>query len=205
MPKTQARSDYSVREARQIRALRSPARQEFVDGLQAIGPCSIAELGALLGRAPDSLYYHLRALERVGLVVEKGSRRSGARTELLYDTPGRLILDHQPHTSSERRDLMQLARSVLRSAERDLQLSLDSGLASYSRGPQRNAWCARVKGWLTPQELTRLRQHLEAAAQLLVQGRRRPDAQLHTVAFALAPLAPSKRGRSPHVSKRSSR
>jgi DNA-binding transcriptional ArsR family regulator len=205
MPTARRRPDFPLRETRQIRALRSPARQEIVDGLQALGPSSIAELGASLGRAPDSLYYHVRALERVGLIVESGARRSGARTELLYDTPGRLVLDYEPRTAAERRALVQLTRSVLRIAERDLNRAIDEGRARYSQSGDRNAWCARVKGWLAPRELAALRKHLEAASRLLVRGRKRPGAELHSLAFALAPLAPSTRGRAPRTTKGRSR
>src|SRR6187402_212726 len=100
-----ARALHAVREARQIEALASGARQELVDALQTLGPCSIADLGAHLGRASDSLYYHVRLLARAGLVVERGSRRSGARDEALWDVPGRLALDVEPRTARERRTL----------------------------------------------------------------------------------------------------
>ncbi len=196
MKRAAGRVDFPLREARQVRALRSPARQELVDALQAAGPCSIAALGELLGRAPDSLYYHVRALERVGLIVQRGKRRSGARDEALYDTPGRLILDFEPRSSAERRDLLALTRSVLRIAERDLRAAVESGTARYARGAERNAWCARVKGWLTQAELAAVRQHLEAASQLLVQGRPRRGASLQSIAFALAPLTPVARARA---------
>mgnify|MGYP001443228693 CR=1 FL=1 len=205
MPTARQRPDFPLRETRQIRALRSPARQEIVDGLQALGPCSIADLGASLGRAPDSLYYHVRALERVGLIVESGARRSGARTELLYATPGRLVLDYEPRTAAERRALVQLTRSVLRIAERDLNRAIDEGRAKYAQSVDRNAWCARVKGWLSARELAALRKHLEAASRILVRGRKRPDAELHSLAFALAPLAPSTRGRAPRTNEKKSR
>jgi len=186
---------FAVREPAQIDALGSPARQEVVDGLQALGPCSIAELAESLGRAPDSLYYHVRKLERVGLVVQRGSRGAGLRREALYDTPGRLVLDHDPGTARERRRLCRLVGGALRIAERDIGVALASGRAVYRRGPRRNAWCARVKGWLTERELAAVRAHLEAASELLVRGRKRPGAGLHAVAFVLAPLAPSTRGR----------
>ena len=48
----------------------------------------IAELAEDLGRAPDSLYYHMRVLQRVGLVVPRGTRGEGVREEALYATPG---------------------------------------------------------------------------------------------------------------------
>jgi DNA-binding transcriptional ArsR family regulator len=188
---------FAIREPRQIAVLGSPARQEVLDGLQVLGPCSIAELAESLGRAPDSLYYHVRKLERAGLVVAAGTRPAGPRPEALYDVPGRMVVDHQPTTARERRALRGLVSSALRIGERDLVAALESGRARYGRGPERNAWGGRNKGWLTPAELAQARAHLEALSELLARGSKRPGAALHAVAFVLAPLAPSPRTRRP--------
>ena len=89
MVETQARGrTYRIRRTEQIEALASPVRQEIVDALQVSGACPIAEVAAQLGRAPDSLYYHVRHLERVGLVVRRGVRRNGQRDEALFGVPG---------------------------------------------------------------------------------------------------------------------
>lgn len=189
------RAFFPIREPRQIAALGSPARQEVLDGLQVLGPCSIAELAESLGRAPDSLYYHVRKLERAGLVVTAGTRPAGVRTEALYDVPGRMVVDHEPASARERRALRGLVSAALRIGERDLVAALESGRARYARGPRRNTWGGRTKGWLTPQELAEARAHLEALSELLARGRKRPGAALHAVAFVLTPLAPSPRSR----------
>jgi predicted transcriptional regulator len=52
--------------ARQIRALASPIRQDILDALTAIGPCSVSELAAAIGRPADGLYYHIRHLLKAG-------------------------------------------------------------------------------------------------------------------------------------------
>lgn len=184
---------YRIRSTRQIEALTSPARQEVVDGLEVAGPCSIAELAELLGRAPDSLYYHVRKLEGVGLIVRAGTRGEGARAEALYDTPGYMVLDHEPATARERSTLMRLVGSVLRIAERDLRAALESGLAIYRRCARRNAWGARAKGWLTREELAEVREHLEAISLIFGRGKKRRGSSLHAVAFVLTPLTPSDR------------
>ena len=187
---------HPISDPRQIAALASPARQEVVDGLQALGPCSIAELGANLGRAPDSLYYHVRALEKLGLVVRAGQRTSGARPEALYDVPGKLALDHEPGTKRERELLASLVAAALRSGARDFRRALDEGRAQHRRSAQRNAWGGRVKGWLTADELAEVRAHLEALTELFVRGTRRRGTQLAALSFVLAPLAPTTRTRS---------
>ncbi len=187
------RKVHRIRSAREIAALGSPARQEIVDGLQALGPASLSELGSALGRAPDSLYYHVRKLLRVGLVVQTGTRGEGVREEALFDTPGQLVIDHEPATAGEKANLLRVLAATLRAAERDLRTAFASGLAIYRRTARRNTWGARTKGWLTRDELREVREHLESAAAILAQGRKRRGAALHTVTFALAPVAPSER------------
>jgi len=196
MKKPPQRPLFPIRERAQIEALASPARQEVADGLQAIGPCSIAVLGDLLGRAPDSLYYHVKKLEAVGLVVARGSRNTGRRDEVLYDVPGRLVLDHEPRTKREKRVVLDVVGSALRIGERDYRAALEAGRAIHGRGSDRNAWGGRVKGWLTPTELAEARRHIEALAQLFARGRKRPDSELFAVAYVLAPLAGTTRNRS---------
>src|SRR5690242_15813062 len=68
----------------QLSVLRSSARQELLDVLTRVDAVSIAELGAMLGRASDGLYYHVRALERAGLVAAAGTRTVRGRSEQLY-------------------------------------------------------------------------------------------------------------------------
>lgn len=196
MPKNAERPLHRIRDRVQVEALASPVRQEVADGLQAIGPCSIAELAELLGRAPDSLYYHVRKLERVGLVVARGTRDTGRRTEILYDVAGQLVLDHVPRTKRERGALLGVIGGALRIGERDYRAALESGRARTARGADRNAWGGRAKGWLSPAEFAAARAHLDALTDLLARGKRRPDAELCAFAYVIAPLAPTRRVRA---------
>jgi DNA-binding transcriptional ArsR family regulator len=76
--------NYIIRSKRQMRALAAPTRQEIVDVLPGMGTVSVAELATALGRPADSLYYHLRILNRVGLVRSAGSHRLNGRRETLF-------------------------------------------------------------------------------------------------------------------------
>ena len=187
---------FRIRASAQIEALRTPARQEIVDSLAVIGPCSIAELASELGRAADSLYYHVTRLEEVGLVVRRGTAGEGVRERALYDVPAaRLVIDHEPASPAQREGLLALVSSCLRIAERDLRRAFERGLAVYRRSPRRNAWGARAKGWLTAGELAEVRAHLEAVSEILTRSKRRGGSKLHALTFVLTPLAPSERGR----------
>lgn len=69
---------------RQLECLESPVRIELFGALRALGPSSIRDLGRYVGRRPDTLYYHVRALQDVGLVVVHEQRAAGARREAVY-------------------------------------------------------------------------------------------------------------------------
>ena len=200
--RAQRAATYRIQAPRQIEALASPARQEVVDALTLIGPTSIAALAEDLGRAPDSLYYHVRKLERVGLVVRCGTREAGSREEALFDVPGaHMVVDIEPRSARERGHLLKLVTSALRVAERDLFAALESGRAIYRRCARRNAWGARVKGWLNPEELSEVRAHLQAIGDIVLASKRRKGSDLHAVTYVLAPLAPSSRSKRPGASK----
>src|SRR5213075_1958557 len=76
----------SISRIDQMRVLSSPARQELLDVLARMGSVSLTELGAVLGRPADGLYYHVRLLQRRGLVRSAGSRVVRGRREQLFRT-----------------------------------------------------------------------------------------------------------------------
>ncbi|HSE63623.1 MAG TPA: helix-turn-helix domain-containing protein, partial [Thermoanaerobaculia bacterium] len=78
------RSDRTISEPAQLQVLASPLRQEILDLLARTGDAQVSEIAALLGRPADSLYYHLRELTRVGLVVSSRARANGRRGEMLF-------------------------------------------------------------------------------------------------------------------------
>src|SRR5580704_15095748 len=78
------KDNYIIRDKRQMRALAASTRQEIVDVLPRMGTVSVAEIATALRRPADSLYYHLRILKRVGLVLDAGYRMLNGRREALF-------------------------------------------------------------------------------------------------------------------------
>jgi DNA-binding transcriptional ArsR family regulator len=193
MPRTPSKP-YLIETLPQLRALRSPARQEVLDAVQAAGPCSIAELGSLLGRAPDSLYYHARSLLRLGLLIETPPARPGARGVLL-DVPGRpMTIRYKPGIPASRRALSATVASMLRLTSRDFAAGLASPDA-VPEGPDRNLWAARIKARLTAAQSARLSSLLARAADLIVSASRKPpgpDTRLVALTFAMTPVSPRR-------------
>ncbi len=177
--------------ARQVRALISPVRQEIVDALESAGPRSVAELAALLGQAPDGLYFHLRHLERSGLVVERERRKTGRHVAAVYDLVTRpLRLSYAAPARAG--DLAAVIASALRLATRDFRRALHrAGVAT--EGPNRELWGARAKGWVTPAQILRINELLNEVSEIMRAGTPRPSARPLSLSFVLAPSPPSPR------------
>lgn len=185
-----------ISETRQIDALASPARQEIIDTLEAAGPSSAAELGALLGRAPDSLYFHLKQLETVGLVKHTERDIGRGRTEAVYaPTSNDLRLSQAVFSPENNPSLIRLLRSMFRITTRDLEDALETGLARV-RGKKCNFRAARLKAWLTPEQIVEVNEHMDAIMAVMRQGERPAGGQLHAVSVAMTPVAPSDRAAS---------
>ena len=179
---------YLVSGPAQIAALASPVRLELLDSVHAAGPGSIAEIARLLGRSPHSLYYHVRLLLRLRLLVDVGRRRAGRRLEAVYDVPARpLRLRYNAGTGSAARAVVRTSRALLRLAARDFAAAIATA-GVVTEGPLRALWCGRSKGWITRAELRRVNAHLRAITALLGRGGRRPGARLHSVVFASTPV-----------------
>src|SRR6187551_1519516 len=73
-----------------LRALAHPARLTVVDELYQGGERTASELAALTGLTPSAMSYHLRALERWG-VVERAPAR-GDKRERPWRAPARALV-----------------------------------------------------------------------------------------------------------------
>jgi hypothetical protein len=188
---------FTIRTRAQLAAIASPVRQEILDGVQAIGPCSIAAAAELLGRPADALYYHVRTLERLGLLVQAGTRRNGRRDEALYDVPNRpLRIRYEPADPANRAVVRRAVAAAVRLSQRDFDGALASG-EFVAHGPRRSAWGGRVKGWLTPAELARVNGHIDQISRLIGRAGRPKGARLHSFAWLLAPIRERPRRRTP--------
>jgi DNA-binding transcriptional ArsR family regulator len=152
---------YPIRELRQFNALASPIRGEIIDVVDLLGPLTIAEIASVLGRPADSLYYHVRRLLGVGLVVERATRRTLGRESAVYDVRGRPMPLRYRH--GQREHIQALVRSVagmLRLAERDFRAAFETGLVRSS-GKRRNVVHSRALGWYTDEEIHRMRSRIQ--------------------------------------------
>lgn len=185
-----------IHQPRQIAALASPARQEIVDAVEASGPSSVGQIAELLGRPQDGLYYHVRQLLRVGLLVEVDTRPTARREEAVYDVASRpLQIRYEPGRTRNAAEVTRVAGAMLRLAHRSFAEAMRRGEACV-RGPARNLRAARVKAWLTEEDTREINEHLRAVWTIARRGRR-PGAALHSLTFVLTPEHASARRREP--------
>lgn len=170
-----------------IRLLASPLRQAMLDVIAAEGPLSVAELSRLLRSPADRLYYHVKRLTAVGLLVVSPGR--GSRSEARFDVPGRpMHVRYQPDSASNRRAVVRVAEGMLRAARRDFARGFRAGVEG--EGPKRRLWASRVEGNLTSTEIARLNRLLSAALTLVLSARRRggPTARGHQLTWVSSPI-----------------
>lgn len=181
-----------IADPRQIRALSSPIRQDIIDAVTAIGPCSVAELAAMLGKPADGLYYHVKRLLAVRLLREIPSDGNG-RGELRLDVAHKaLYLDYQPASRASKSAVLRVIGAMLRSAERTFRRAFRADVAVV-KGPRRNLWAGRMRGALSPQELAEANVLLDRLITLMRSGRRdrsgdrSASRSLYELTFVLSP------------------
>jgi len=185
---------FLVTSAKQLQVIASPGREEIVDVVALIGPCSITELAGALGRSRNSLYYHVRALRDSGLLVETQRSGGGKKATAYYDPPGRPVAVHFDLSTKERkRAVVALARARIRSAARGFERACRPGAVTVD-GSRRNLWATHLKGWLSDEELEEA--NLLFARLVHLVGRSGPDSvqrkRSYELTFVLAPIWPKK-------------
>jgi DNA-binding transcriptional ArsR family regulator len=183
---------FVIRELRQIRALGSPARQAIVDALESMGPCSAFELGEVLGRTSDRLYYHLQILKKAGVVRSRRERNRAGRLQERFDLPGRPTrLRYIPSDSKNVAAITKLVGSALREAHRAFGKAFTQD--AVVQGGGRTLWAGRRTGWLAVREVRQLNVLLHQIIGILERPRHgRRSARLYSFTFAFSPY-----GRSP--------
>jgi DNA-binding transcriptional ArsR family regulator len=179
--------NYIIRSKRQMRALAAPTRQEIVDVLPGMGTVSVAELATALGRPADSLYYHLRMLKRVGLVLSAGSRRLNGRRETLFRAVApEMSLCYELGRKGNGSQVNAIIGSMLRLAMRDFSNGFKSGEASVS-GPNRELWALRKTGWLSQEQIGEINRYIEKLMHVMAAPGRK--GRLYATTIVLTPLA----------------
>ncbi len=176
---------------RELQAIGHAARVEIIETLQLHGPSTVAEIGERLGRAPDSLYHHLRILDRSGLIKRQDDDRKGpGRRAAVYAlTAVGFVAELAPGASRPFRDAYAEASSaVLRTVTRDVAREVHAR-DTRSQGTARNFEIQRRKVHLNPQALRELNRHVDAIHRLLDDHAKQTNGSLFTFTNVLVRAA----------------
>lgn len=179
----------TLEDPKKIAVLATPIRVELVTALQALGgTATIAELALQLGRPADGLYYHMRELVRSGLLEHDAREGSAGRCYRLAIPEGEsLRLRYQPGATANAKAVAKVAASVSRLAQRDFLRALADS-TTIAEGPSRELWTGRLRGWVSPDELTRINRLLQQLADILLSTRPKRGGKLVALHWMLAPL-----------------
>jgi DNA-binding transcriptional ArsR family regulator len=178
-----------VHDKAQLRCIVNARRHDIVDQLAARGPMSVRELAAAIHARPSALYYHLRVLVRVGLVVEDGHRVVRRKREVLYACPApRMRFKRALHDPRHAPTFVRIAASMSRQMQRDFRRGILSP-GGVTDGGRRNLGLFRLVGSPDAKTLRQINRRLDEVAELLWQSAG-TSGDVISLAWVMAPLAP---------------
>lgn len=170
-----------------MRVLKAAARQEILDVLAGMGTVSISELAEVLDRPADSLYYHIRLLQKAGLVHAAGTRGSGVNEEALYCTVASdLRLSYEPGAKGNAKSVVPIVDSMLRLTSRDFQSAFEQEETEVD-GTHRELWATRTTGWLTKDQVAEVNRHIQALLRTTAESSS-AEGRLYALTMVLTPL-----------------
>lgn len=183
--------EFLVSTVEQMEALGSPVRHHIHLAMEMLGACSVNELAQRMGRVPETLYYHVRRLENVGILEQTGSRAGRGPGEAIYQLKGkRLRVD--PSQSSPRflKAMAKGCGSLLRFAQRSFERALEAR-AERRIAPKRTLRIEQVTVRLSAENLASLNARLDSLQDFLAEADDSCERQMYVVTLSTAPLTNS--------------
>ena len=182
-----------LRTEEQRRAVSSPLRLELIGLFTERKPLSVAQMAQVMGRPATAIHYHVRVLEKAGLLRRAGRKRGARRPEVLYiPTADVFKMEHrrdEPEVTAAA--ALKALSMAFRMAERDMQAALTNP-KTKSSGPYRNVFGGRMHCRLSKQDLAELNRHLRAIENMLMRAQRThepsPSDTFVSLTLALMPL-----------------
>ena len=181
-----------VDDPQRVKALASPLRMEILQSFEPGEAVTVGDLARRLGKPRASLYYHVKKLVEIGVVVEADQRLRGKRYETLYAVAAdRLEVGSDSASDAALAAAEKLVLSILRQTGREFQDALaDETLEEMEFQAGR-----RQRAWLTPADLAQLGKLLDRIEALCTKRKAGGDARLFSVTSAAmipSPYAPAK-------------
>lgn len=176
----------TITKPQQVEALSSPVRHQIHLALELLGPSSVLELARHMGKQPEALYYHLRKLQKVGVVEETGQQMRGGRSETIFGLRGgEVVLDRNASARAFRTSMAKGCRALLRYAERSFTRAIVSkaGRELRRRGSLR---VEQSEVRLSSAELRELNRRLDEINDFVRTCSKTSRGKIHTLTFCLS-------------------
>lgn len=177
-----------LRDPEQLGAIRSPVAHQVISVMERLRRATVAELSARTGVPAGSLYYHVRKLERAGVLAPVEKRSTGGRDEVVYQLMGsEVVLDPLARDARFLNELARVVRTRLRALERLLLAALESASCVRS-GRGRNFSVHQHQSRLSARKRHELYRRIEELERFLVENDD-PSLEVFThVTLAVSPV-----------------
>ena len=109
----------------QLRSIASPKRLQIIRALEVIGEGSVKEIATQIGVKKESVYYHVHALVKSGIIVLQGRRSTDRRDEAVYRLKAKSVMVETEHLSKAFLEaLADLVSAGLRQSDRQHRAAL---------------------------------------------------------------------------------
>ncbi|MFB6611684.1 ArsR/SmtB family transcription factor [Agromyces sp. NPDC056379] len=176
-----------------LKSLAHPLRVRIYDELSAYGPLTASGLGERLGESSGSTSYHLRQLERAGLVREDTTKGKG-RERWWERTPGSIAIPDArslPPGSADRLAVKLVEDEWFRTREQNMRDFLTEGEAVFGPEWLDIATSDTINVRLTPEQLHELVTDIDLVLKRYIDAYKRTPSpgsrpvQIHINAFPL--------------------
>lgn len=127
-----------LRRPEDVRIVTSPIASQIVSIMERTRRNTVGELAELVGIEAGSLYYHVRKLNKIGVLLEHDKLSTGGRQEVVYELAGtEIVIDPDERSPAFLAEIARGIRSRLRKIERGFVAALGRP-GTIRRTPGRN-------------------------------------------------------------------
>lgn len=199
MPNTKAKSQKSrakkgakkfmINSIEQWEALSSPTRAAIIECLTAIGPSSIKEIAASLGRSPELVHHHMPMLVETGFVVEEEPRQLPRHTERVFADNGlEWVFDAKTDPAAFSEGMSKMARAWSRANERLVADAVSGKDGKQLTQVMKSLTFRSESAFLRPAAEEKVRKHLEAIKTIFQAERTSNEGEHRTIYWSMVPL-----------------
>lgn len=187
--KAKRSNELIIKTKRQWESISSPTRASIIECLFAIGPSSIKEIAASIGRSAELVHHHMPMLLEAGFVVEQEPRQLPKHTERVFAESGlKWVFDTQSDPDTFVEGITKMGRAWSRANERLLERAFKGKDPSEFPQLLKQITFRSESAFLEPSAEKEVRKHLEAIKEVFQKERASNKGVHQTIYWSLVPV-----------------